>query len=655
MHDISILIPTLQERDCLFQSVLESVQAQILKCTDIRVEVLWDVDNGEKTLGTKRNDLIARCSGTYHCFVDDDDILSPNYLESFIPMITSGIDYDCAALVGAYYYKGNFKKLFYHSLVNTEWSETPQEYLRSISPLNLIRTSIVRKIQYADIRNTEDHEFSIRLYESGLLKKEFSVDRSIPLYHYIDGVKDTRTEWSYIWNKNLLLDLEKEGDPPVILIKFPTRNRPQQFLNTLRTYIRLADDISHIKIMITLDRDDTSYDLHEITTEFPSLVISVGESKNKIDAINRDMNRAPPFDIVLLASDDMIPIKKGYDTTIRKKMNKHFPDMDGVLWFYDGYQKRINTLIVMGKTYFDRFGFLYNPVYKSFFCDNEFTDTANFLNKQIFIEDLIIKHEHPINTSVVAPDELYQRNDKYWAEDECTYETRNRKDYEFDISVLICTMPTREDQFKKLHAKLQVLASEVPSLKIEICSNAQMDINVGEKRDKLINQAKGKYSCFIDDDDDITDNYFKQYETMLSNGTNYDCFSLIGNYFKNGSFDRPFFHSIDHTSWYEDSNGFYRYVNHLNLIKTCISRFVGFKSAVHGEDKDFSMRLLDTGKIKIEGRINVCIYNYFYVTKVPTPPTVDRSVLLQLNKKMGIFSLTKEHKSIFMSHLTQKK
>ena len=398
-----------------------------------------------------------------------------------------------------------------------------------------------------------------------------------------------------------------------ILVKFPTKNRPQKFLDALRKYIGMADDVSRMKFMITLDRDDTTYDLHEITMEFPSLVISVSESKNKVDAINRDMSRAPPFDIVLLASDDMIPVVKGYDTIIRTKMKKLYPDTDGVLWFYDGYQKRINTLIVMGKRYFDRFGFLYDPVYKSFFCDNEFTEVAEKLKKQAFIDETIIKHEHPANTGVES-DELYKTNDKYWKEDEYTYSTRNKTDFEFDISVLICTMPSRIKQFTTLYKKISDLVADV-DLKIEILSNDRMDIDVGTKRDNMLQAAKGKYSCFIDDDDDITNTYFKEYETLLKDGNDYDCCSLVGKYYSNGLFINPFYHSTKYTSWFETGRGFFRYINHLNLIKTHISRSVGFKTMRHGEDRDFSNRLRECGRIKTEGTPKDIMYHYFYVDK----------------------------------------
>ena len=394
----------------------------------------------------------------------------------------------------------------------------------------------------------------------------------------------------------------------------------------------MADDITNMKFMITLDRDDTSYDLHEITCEFPSLIISVGDSKNKIDAINRDMKRAPPFDIVLLASDDMIPIMQGYDTIIRTKMKELYPDTDGVLWFNDGYQNRTNTLVIIGKKYFDRFGFLYNPVYNSFFCDNEFTDVATKLGKQTFIDEVIIKHEHPANTGVES-DELYKSNSKYWKEDEYTYALRNKTVFDFDISVLICTMPSRVEQFTKLHKKITELIAHV-DLKIEILSNDRMDIDVGTKRDNMLHDAKGKYSCFIDDDDDISTTYFTEYETLLKDGNDYDCCSLIGKYYSNGLYINPFYHSINNTSWYETTRGFFRYINHLNLIKTYISRSIGFKCMKYGEDRDFSQRLYESGKIKTEGRTKDIMYYYFYMNKSAVKVKSRSNVTLSFLRKI---------------------
>lgn len=200
MFDISILIPTMKPRERLFRQVLAEVQRQIRETPEIRVEVLWESDNGELTLGQKRNVLMDRCNGRYHCFIDDDDVIARDFLKVFVPMIKSDVDYDCASFVGAHYVKGKFNKLFHHSLDYPEWDEYPDRFIRSVSPMNMIKTDIVRQVRYKDIRNTEDHEFSKRLMASGLLKTEFKIDPNRPIYHYIDGVKQDREEWTYVWN-----------------------------------------------------------------------------------------------------------------------------------------------------------------------------------------------------------------------------------------------------------------------------------------------------------------------------------------------------------------------------------------------------------------------------------------------------------------------
>lgn len=235
--DISILIPTMNVRKNLFKKVLQEVERQIAENPEIRAEVLWEADDGELTLGQKRNVLMDRCTGKYHCFVDDDDVLSPNYLKTFVPMITSGVDYDCASFVGAHYKRGVFNKLFHHSLQFKEWYETDERFIRSISPMNLIKTDIVRQVRYKDIRDTEDHEFSIRLMDSGLLKTEFQIDPNYPIYHYIDEVKADREDWTYAWVGDYIR-LYKSFTPPSAFKNLPPvaspANVPLGFLRISR-------------------------------------------------------------------------------------------------------------------------------------------------------------------------------------------------------------------------------------------------------------------------------------------------------------------------------------------------------------------------------------------------------------------------------------
>tara|TARA_R110000765_G_scaffold279134_1_gene376791 strand:- start:8993 stop:9520 length:528 start_codon:yes stop_codon:yes gene_type:complete len=133
----------------------------------------------------------------------------------------------------------------------------------------------------------------------------------------------------------------------------------------------------------------------DVVSQYDNVTLLYGDNKSKIQAINNDMGDID-FDIVLLASDDMIPQIKGYDTIIKNKMEEFYPDTDGVLWFDDGNRgDGLNTLCILGKKYYDRFGYIYHPEYKSLWCDNEFMDVSKKLNKVKYINQVIIKHEHP--------------------------------------------------------------------------------------------------------------------------------------------------------------------------------------------------------------------------------------------------------------------
>jgi hypothetical protein len=182
-----------------------------------------------------------------------------------------------------------------------------------------------------------------------------------------------------------------------LLIKFPTRGRPNKFLETLTRYIDYLDDKS-TQIIVTCDNDDESMKQEDIQSYLVSqenVGVFFGNSKTKIEAVNANLENAD-FDILLLASDDMIPIVTGYDTIIKEKMSEYYPDTDGVLFFNDGYQKdRLNTLCILGKKYYDRFGYVYYPQYKSCYCDNEFMDVSNMLGKQTYFDQVIIQHQHP--------------------------------------------------------------------------------------------------------------------------------------------------------------------------------------------------------------------------------------------------------------------
>jgi hypothetical protein len=182
-----------------------------------------------------------------------------------------------------------------------------------------------------------------------------------------------------------------------LLIKFPTRGRPEKFFEVLDMYYSFLSDIDKTIFQITIDEDDTLMNNNNVIDKlknYKNLFYNIGISKTKIHAVNRDII-VGDWDILLLASDDMIPIKNGYDDIIRKYMIDKYPDTDGVLWFNDGNRKDLNTLSILGLKYYQRFNYIYNPDYKSLWADNEFMTVADILNKQTFYDEVIIHHQHP--------------------------------------------------------------------------------------------------------------------------------------------------------------------------------------------------------------------------------------------------------------------
>jgi hypothetical protein len=238
----------------------------------------------------------------------------------------------------------------------------------------------------------------------------------------------------YAYNQN---NSRLSTKPLKILFKFPSRSRPSRVFEVLNATVKNLFNKSDFSFLMTLDEDDPEMNNSSVISKlksYPNINIIFGKSQSKIDAVNRDLNEFNDFwDILILLSDDMVPVRENFDETVRQKFLTHFPDTDGVLWFNDGLQQnKLNTLCILGKKYYNRFKYIYHPAYKSLFCDNEFTQVAQMLQKQIYFNEVIIEHRHfSIQGNESKFDDLYKRNDKLHDIDMQTF--RERANNNFDI------------------------------------------------------------------------------------------------------------------------------------------------------------------------------------------------------------------------------
>jgi len=221
-------------------------------------------------------------------------------------------------------------------------------------------------------------------------------------------------------------------------IQFPTRGRPDKFFEVLDMYRDFADNWDEIEIYVVCNVDDRSMNNEEVGAKFlyyPNVTPSFLRPKSKIAACNAGLRVGEKaWDIITLASDDMLPRVKGYDTKIKEDMEKYFPDTDGVLWYNDGHKKdKLCSLSILGRRYFDRFGYIYYPGYNSFFCDNEFAEVATGLSRIRYIDKCIIEHCHP-DYHLCPTDKLYKFNLRYHGMDKGLYAKRKADGFPTNMS-----------------------------------------------------------------------------------------------------------------------------------------------------------------------------------------------------------------------------
>lgn len=178
------------------------------------------------------------------------------------------------------------------------------------------------------------------------------------------------------------------------------------------------------------------------------------------------------------------------------------------------------------------------------------------------------------------------------------------------LSILICTIPERQEKFNNLKKKLfnQIFEHKVEVEVISICDNKEMTI--GRKRNDLLQMAKGEYICFIDDDDDVSDDYVQLICSKTISKP--DCIGTQGIITFDGTNQRQWYISKDYGRWYEENNVYYRTPNHLSPVKRELALQVGFPDVNFSEDNDYSHRLYPL--LKTEEKIEKNIYFYHYIS-----------------------------------------
>ena len=223
-----------------------------------------------------------------------------------------------------------------------------------------------------------------------------------------------------------------------ILLKYTTRSRRSNFLRGIDSIINNLADKENYHIYTTFDVDDDKMrPLPEIKGNHTYIA---GTSKSKVDAINRDMdfiNSQYDWDLLVNMSDDVVMTEKGFDNIIRNQFISYDYDgegetstrnLDQVIHFPDGNRSDLLTVSIIGREYYNRDNYIYNPEYKSLYCDNEAMEVAKIRGCYKYVDKVIFNHLHPAYSKGVF-DAQYQHTESFGAQDFETYLRRKQNGF----------------------------------------------------------------------------------------------------------------------------------------------------------------------------------------------------------------------------------
>lgn len=173
-------------------------------------------------------------------------------------------------------------------------------------------------------------------------------------------------------------------------------------------------------------------------------------------------------------------------------------------------------------------------------------------------------------------------------------------------TICVVTVAERGPQFARL---VDILAPQVAALDGGVDVLVHWDhreSTLGQARQRLLDAAKGDYLNFIDDDDVVPAYYCDRVYPLLD-GVDY-----IGwrqQLYVDGVPAKPTFHSLRYDRWWDDADGYYRHVSHLNPTRTDLARLGRFDRSVP-EDVDWAHQVAP--HLRTEHFIEDVMYEYHY-------------------------------------------
>lgn len=168
---------------------------RLLQCLEPQLkrhpQASYLLDGGEGSIGIKRQRMIEKSTAHYIAFVDDDDMVSEDYLDRIMPCLEAKPD--CVGITMHVTIDGRDwhpSPIFRHSL---RFRENFQWHGQDRTPHHLcpLRRTIALKSRFPDMMWGEDYNFALGLLEH-LKTEEWSGDQPLYFYGYVSKSYDPK-------------------------------------------------------------------------------------------------------------------------------------------------------------------------------------------------------------------------------------------------------------------------------------------------------------------------------------------------------------------------------------------------------------------------------------------------------------------------------
>jgi glycosyltransferase involved in cell wall biosynthesis len=175
------------------------------------------------------------------------------------------------------------------------------------------------------------------------------------------------------------------------------------------------------------------------------------------------------------------------------------------------------------------------------------------------------------------------------------------------LSVLICNTHTRVKNF--LPVIVEELTRQAEGKDVEVLwLGDNKKRSLGEKRNNLIDLAKGEYICFVDDDDRVSYDYISLILSKLEKNPDLVTFQAYRNH--NGKKDRIVMYDMRYPKDENKVGRYQRVPNHLMVWKKSKIKDIRFIPSNYGEDSDWAVRVKAHANIKLVQEIKKILYFY---------------------------------------------